>query len=159
MIWVATRFSLIVLIKGDEWNVEDGHVDLSWMWKRPCRCYWVTHWGEISFLGMRLWQKDALSKKCMFFGELFFWNLTLLKDFRINFGSQVICAEHANSCFNVSTENIQDEFLTSAAACFCEGDLWVPFSKKQAKRIHGCQDYFWQHLRMKSSWELEKHSN
>ena len=85
MIWVATRFSLIVLIKGDEWNVEDGHVDLSWMWKRPCRCYWVTHWGEISFLGMRLWQKDALSKKCMFFGELFFWNLRLLKDFKDKF--------------------------------------------------------------------------
>jgi len=36
---------------------------------------------------------------------------------------EVICKEHANSCFNVSTENIQDEFLTSAAACFCEGDL------------------------------------
>ena len=41
----------------------------------------------------------------------------------VNFHSQVICSDHANSCFNVSTENIEDEFLTEAEACFCEGDL------------------------------------
>jgi len=36
---------------------------------------------------------------------------------------EVICSDHANSCFNVSTENIEDEFLTEAEACFCDGDL------------------------------------
>ena len=39
--------------------------------------------------------------------------------------SQVICEGHANACYNVSRDNIQDEFLTEASACFCDGDLWV----------------------------------
>ena len=37
--------------------------------------------------------------------------------------SQVICEGHANACYNVSKDNIQDEFLTEASACFCDGDL------------------------------------
>jgi len=36
---------------------------------------------------------------------------------------EVICENHANSCFNVSREDISNEFLTEAKACFCEGDL------------------------------------
>ena len=34
----------------------------------------------------------------------------------------VLCEGHTNACFNVSKEDIQDEFLTEAIACFCEGD-------------------------------------
>ena len=46
--------------------------------------------------------------------------------------SQVICEGHANACYNVSKDNIQDEFLTEARACFCDGDLWV-FAKNIIK--------------------------
>ena len=36
----------------------------------------------------------------------------------------VICDGHTNACYNVSRDDIQDEFLTTATACFCEGDRW-----------------------------------
>jgi len=41
----------------------------------------------------------------------------------LNSHVEVICSDHANSCFNVSMDNIQEDFLTEAEACFCEGDL------------------------------------
>ena len=36
----------------------------------------------------------------------------------------VICEGHTNACYNVSKEDIQQDFLTSATACFCDGDRW-----------------------------------
>jgi len=36
---------------------------------------------------------------------------------------EVICENHANACYNVSKDNLQDDFLTEATACFCDGDL------------------------------------
>ena len=36
----------------------------------------------------------------------------------------VICDGHTNACYNVSRDDIPDEFLTTATACFCEGDRW-----------------------------------
>jgi len=36
---------------------------------------------------------------------------------------EVICEGHANACYNVSRDNIHDDFLTEATACFCDGDL------------------------------------
>ena len=46
------------------------------------------------------------------------------KDLAGAFGSNinVICDGHTNACYNVSREDIQDEFLTEAKACFCDGD-------------------------------------
>jgi len=41
----------------------------------------------------------------------------------LNSHVEVICEGHANACYNVSKDNIQDEFLTEASACFCDGDL------------------------------------
>jgi len=41
----------------------------------------------------------------------------------LNSHVEVICEGHANACYNVSRDNIQDEFLTEARACFCDGDL------------------------------------
>ena len=34
----------------------------------------------------------------------------------------VICDGHTNACYNVSKDDIVDEFLTEATACFCDGD-------------------------------------
>ena len=34
----------------------------------------------------------------------------------------VICGGHTNACYNISREEIQDDFLVRAEACFCEGD-------------------------------------
>ena len=39
------------------------------------------------------------------------------------FNFEVICENHANACYNVSKDNLQDDFLTEATACFCDGDL------------------------------------
>merc|ERR1719394_1112083 len=36
---------------------------------------------------------------------------------------EVICEGHSNACYNVSRDNIHDDFLTEATACFCDGDL------------------------------------
>jgi len=35
----------------------------------------------------------------------------------------VICKDHANACYNMSKEDIVDEFVIQGSACFCEGDL------------------------------------
>ena len=50
---------------------------------------------------------------------------------KIYFDPQVICENHASACYNVSREDISNEFLTEAKACFCEGDLWVLLNDHQ----------------------------
>merc|ERR1719430_673457 len=35
---------------------------------------------------------------------------------------EVECGGHTNACYNVSKDDFVDEFLTSAKACFCEGE-------------------------------------
>ena len=36
----------------------------------------------------------------------------------------VVCDGHTNACYNVTKEDIHEEFITSAEACFCDGDRW-----------------------------------
>ena len=63
LLWVASRFSVIVVIKGSGWREQDRHVDLPWLWKRPCWCSWLAPWGETSFAGERLWQNQKWPEK------------------------------------------------------------------------------------------------
>ena len=65
------------------------------------------------------WIYDLIFKGT--FCVLNFWNVDLQKEIMFNF--EVICENHANACYNVSKDNLQDDFLTEATACFCDGDL------------------------------------
>ena len=129
---VVIIFYLIVMIKGGWWEVQGGHVNLPWLWKGPCWCSWVEYRGDIYFVrnilrqivvycgGVKPWIYDLIFKGT--FCVLNFWNVDLQKVIMFNF--EVICENHANACYNVSKDNLQDDFLTEATACFCDGDLW-----------------------------------
>ena len=34
----------------------------------------------------------------------------------------VVCSEHTNACYNYTREEISDDLVTQAEACFCDGD-------------------------------------